>query len=200
MTAARLRDIVVGAVGLCLLAPLLILLIIVIAVIDGRPVFFTQIRSGQDARRFRVFKFRTMTDARDANGILLADADRVTWIGRILRKVRLDELPQFWNVLIGDMSLVGPRPLPPERLAGLQDGGWLRGSVRPGLTGWAQVNGNTLLSDVDKIALDEWYILNRSFKLDCQIIRRTLSVISQGECVNSIAIRRAHARSPHRRR
>ncbi|RYE39200.1 MAG: sugar transferase [Hyphomicrobiales bacterium] len=141
-----------------------------------------------------------MSEELDPQGRLLPDACRVTWIGRVLRKLRLDELPQFWNVLIGDMSIVGPRPLLPDFQAGREDRRASRWRVRPGLTGWAQVNGNSRLSEDDKMALDEWYIANQSFWLDCQIMAKTLPAILQGEKVNIIEIRRAHACSPHRRR
>jgi lipopolysaccharide/colanic/teichoic acid biosynthesis glycosyltransferase len=140
-----------------------------------------------------------MNGARDGDGRLLPDSQRITPVGRALRATRLDELPQLWNVLIGDMSLIGPRPLLPETIADAGADGWSRGRIRPGLTGWAQVNGNTLLSDADKIALDNWYISHRSLGLDLRIVARTLLVSLRGERRDAAAIGRAHARSSHRR-
>ena len=198
MTVARLRDIAVAAFGLCFLAPLLGIVAASIMALDGRPLFFLQVRGGLHGRNFVLFKFRTMDAARDDAGALLPDEQRITRSGRFLRATRLDELPQLWNVLVGDMSLVGPRPLLAATVAEAARTGSPRNSVRPGLTGWAQVNGNTLLTDQDKIALDDWYVANRSAALDLLILGRTLAVVFFGERLNSIAIGKAHARSDHR--
>ena len=195
---SRTRDIVFAAAGLCFLLPLLLLIAAAILLIDGRPILFFQRRSGLASREFSVAKFRTMRDARAANGVLLPDEQRITRTGRWLRAFRADELPQLWNVLVGDMSIVGPRPLLPETIAKAGSAGRLRGANRPGLTGWAQVNGNTLLSAADKLALDNWYIANRSFALDLRIIVRTLIVVLHGERIDHQAIRRAHACGDHR--
>ncbi len=199
MIVRRGIDMLVGGLGLFLCGPLLILFGLILLMIDGRPVLFTQTRSGLGGRSFRVVKFRTMSDARDAGGVLLPDPERITAVGRLLRATRVDELPQLWNVLIGDMSLIGPRPLLPSTIADAKDAGRERGRVRPGVTGWAQVNGNTLLSDDDKIALDNWYIRNRSLRLDLRIVVRTLLVSLRGERRDMAAIGRAHAGAPHRR-
>lgn len=198
MSVARLRDIVAAAFGLCFLAPLLAIVAASIVALEGRPLFFLQVRGGLNGRDFVLFKFRTMNTARDDSGALLPDRQRITRSGRFMRATRLDELPQLWNVLIGDMSLVGPRPLLPATVAEAARTGSQRNSVRPGLTGWAQVNGNTLLSDQDKIALDGWYVANQSAALDLLILGRTLAVVFFGERLNSTAIGKAHARSDHR--
>ncbi len=199
MSGRRAVDILVAGIGLSLLAPPMAVIALFLLGVGGRPVFFWQVRSGLHARRFRLVKFRTMSAACDSQGRLLPDDQRITGSGRVLRATRLDELPQLWNVLIGDMSLIGPRPLLPETIANCGTAGWLRGRMRPGLTGWAQVNGNTLLSDADKIALDNWYIANRSLSLDLRIIGRTALVSLLGERRDMAAIGRAHARSSHRR-
>lgn len=193
-----MRDIVISVAGLCFLLPLMLLIAAMILLFDGRPVMFLQRRSGLGSREFFVAKFRTMSDARAANGALLADEQRITRTGRWLRAFRVDELPQLWNVLVGDMSIVGPRPLLPETIAEAGSAGRLRGAKRPGLTGWAQVNGNTQLCAADKFALDNWYIANWSFALDLRIIARTLLVVLRGERVDPQAIRRAHARGDNR--
>ncbi len=199
MIVRRGIDILVGGLGLFLCGPFLVLFGLVLLLVDGRPVLFTQTRSGLGGRTFRVVKFRTMNNARDADGVLLPDAERITAVGRFLRATRIDELPQLWNVLTGDMSLIGPRPLLPSTIADAGDAGRERGRVRPGVTGWAQVNGNTLLSDGDKIALDTWYIRNRSLGLDLRIVARTLLVSLRGERRDMAAIGRAHAGATHRR-
>ncbi len=199
MSGRRLIDILVAGAGLSMMALPMTAIAVLILSVDGRPILFRQVRSGWRARRFVVVKFRTMNGACDGDGRLLPDGQRMTLVGRALRATRLDELPQLWNVLVGDMSLIGPRPLLPETIADAGAAGWSRGRIRPGLTGWAQVNGNTLLSDGDKIALDNWYITHRSLGLDLQIVARTLLVSLLGERRDAAAIGRAHARSPHRR-
>jgi len=194
----RAIDMLVAGGGLCIMALPMAALALAIRVTDGRPVLFRQERSGRGGRRFRVAKFRTMRDLRDSEGRLLPDASRMTALGRTLRDYRLDELPQLWNILVGDMSLIGPRPLLPETIAAAGHAGELRGSVRPGLTGWAQVNGNTLLTDADKIALDNWYVAHRGVALDLAILGRTLLVSFRGERRDAAAIGRAYARGSRR--
>jgi len=166
---------------LILALPLLIVLALLVGLSMGRPVIFRQTRSGKDGKDFVLVKFRSMNDARDATGALLPDGDRTTLIGSLLRRSRLDELPGLWNVVRGEMNFVGPRPLLPITIAEKGEAGRRRGEVSPGLTGWAQVNGNTLLSLDEKIALDLWYIDNRSVWLNLQIILRTLLVMVGGE-------------------
>lgn len=147
----------------------------------GAPVFFGQIRAGRGGRPFRIVKFRSMTDARDAEGRLLPDALRLTRAGRAMRALRLDELPQLIAILRGDMALVGPRPLLPQTVEAFGARGRLRGSVRPGLTGWAQVSGNTALTDAEKLDLDLWYVAHRSLALDLRILAETVAVAALGE-------------------
>jgi lipopolysaccharide/colanic/teichoic acid biosynthesis glycosyltransferase len=140
----------------------------------GSPVLFAQVRPGLHGRPFTMIKFRTMSDARDARGELLPDADRLTRFGRLLRATSLDELPELWNVVAGDMSLVGPRPLLMEYLPHYSPDQARRHAVRPGITGWAQVNGRNAISWEEKFALDVWYVDNHSLLLDMRILWRTL--------------------------
>lgn len=163
------------------LSPLLLTLWFVCLIVEGRPVLFRQYRSGRAKEPFKLLKFRTMRDARDRRGELLSDAERVTALGRFLRRSRLDELPGFVNVLRGEMGFVGPRPLLPTTIEELGGAGSKRCSVKPGLTGWSQVNGNTLLTLKEKVALDLWYIDNRSMLLDLKILALTLFVMIGGE-------------------
>lgn len=178
--------------GIALL-PIMAFVAAAIFIAMGRPVFFTQMRGGQGGRDFRMIKFRTMTDKHDRNGQLLPDAERMTALGRFLRRSRLDELPELWNLLKGDMSLIGPRPLLPGWAPGGAEAAAKRATMRPGLTGWAQVNGNALLSDEDKLALDLWYVEHASMRVDLAIIIRTLAVVFMGERVNRLEIGRAYA-------
>lgn len=194
----RTLDIVASLTAGIILAPLVAAIGIAILAMDGRPVLFWQKRVGRDGRIFHLVKFRTMSNARDESGRLLDDEKRLTRLGRSLRRTRLDELPQLWNVLVGDMSLVGPRPLLPEWTSARGPAGQARATMRPGLTGWAQVNGNALLSDEDKLALDLWYIDHASLRTDLRILMRTVGVILHGERINQPEVRRAYA-GDHRR-
>lgn len=170
----RLFDLVASAIGLLLLAVPLALLAWQVRRKLGSPVLFTQVRPGLHGKPFRMVKFRTMTDARDASGALLPDAQRLTPFGRFLRASSLDELPELWNVLRGEMSLVGPRPLLMEYLPLYSPEQARRHEVRPGITGWAQVNGRNAISWVDKFALDVWYVDHRSLWLDVRILWLTV--------------------------
>lgn len=147
----------------------------------GAPVLFRQERSGLDGETFTLLKLRSMREANGMDGRPLPDEARVTAFGRFLRRSRLDELPGLWNVARGEMTFVGPRPLLPETIAALGPRGIARGLMRPGLTGWAQVNGNTLLSLDEKIALDLWYVDHASPLLDARIVARTFWVMLGGE-------------------
>jgi sugar transferase EpsL len=142
--------------------------------LSGHPILFSQLRPGLHGRPFRLYKFRTMRDTRDASGQLLPDAERLTPFGRFLRATSLDELPSLWNVLKGDMSLVGPRPLLMEYLECYTPEQARRHEVRPGITGWAQVNGRNALSWEEKFKLDVWYVDNQSFWLDMKILALTV--------------------------
>ena len=175
----RAIDAVLAAACLVLLAPVIILVALLVRLRLGAPVFFVQVRPGHLGRPFRMVKFRTMTAARSAIGDLLPDAARLTPFGRVLRSTSLDELPELWNVLRGDMSLVGPRPLLMEYLPLYSPEQARRHEVRPGITGWAQVNGRNVLTWEQKFAMDVWYVDHRSFRLDAKILWRT--------CINVIA-------------
>lgn len=176
MVAAGLKrsiDIIFSAAALLLLLPLLLLLILLIRLKLGSPILFTQIRAGLNGRPFRIVKFRTMTDARDGDGNLLPDHARLTPFGRALRASSLDELPEFWNVLKGNMSIVGPRPLLMQYLPLYSPEQARRHLVRPGITGWAQVNGRNTLSWSEKFVLDVWYIEHQNLWLDFKILLMT---------------------------
>ncbi len=162
-----------AAVALLALSPILVLTALAVAIVIGRPVLFRQERGGLGGSVFHVYKFRTMTDDRDERGELLADEYRMTRVGRFLRSASLDELPQLWNVVRGDMSLVGPRPLHSRYLARYDDFQKRRHEVRPGITGWAQVHGRNAISWDEKFALDVWYVDNRSFLVDLRVLWKT---------------------------
>ena len=170
----RLLDVVGSAVALLLFAPVLLLTALVVKFAIGSPVLFRQWRPGYQGQPFQLVKFRTMTQARDATGELLPDAQRLTRVGRFLRAASLDELPELWNVLRGDMSLVGPRPLLMEYLPLYTREQMRRHEVLPGITGWAQVNGRNALEWEEKFALDLWYVQHQSFLLDIRIVILTL--------------------------
>ena len=156
------------------LAPLFLTLMVLVRLRLGSPVFFSQVRPGMGGRPFRMFKFRTMTNQRDESGELLPDSVRLTRFGKFLRSSSLDELPELWNVLKGDMSLVGPRPLLMEYLPLYNERQNRRHEVRPGITGWAQVNGRNAISWEQKFELDVWYVENQSFWLDLKILFLTV--------------------------
>lgn len=172
--AKRLLDASAAALGLVLLAPVLLLVAGAAWVGGLRPVLFRQWRTGYCERPFRVLKFRTMTQYRDAAGQLLPDNQRLTKLGGWLRRTSLDELPQLWNVLRGDLSLVGPRPLIHEYLPLYSAAQRVRFWVRPGITGWAQVNGRNTISWEEKFAFDTWYVAHESLGLDLRILWRTV--------------------------
>jgi lipopolysaccharide/colanic/teichoic acid biosynthesis glycosyltransferase len=166
---------IIGAIcGLLVLGPVILLLAVLVRVKLGSPVLFRQARPGMAGSAFEMAKFRTMTDAKDASGELLPDADRLTGFGQFLRSSSLDELPELWNVLKGDMSLVGPRPLLMEYLPLYSERQARRHEVRPGITGWAQVNGRNALSWDEKFELDVWYVENRTLWLDIKILFLTV--------------------------
>jgi lipopolysaccharide/colanic/teichoic acid biosynthesis glycosyltransferase len=181
----RFVDVVLVLLAAPLWVPLLAMLAILVRVKLGSPVFFSQIRPGRDGKPFRLIKFRSMTNARDASGALLPDAERLPPFGRLLRSTSLDELPELLNVLKGDMSLVGPRPLLMEYLPLYSAEQARRHELRPGLTGWAQVNGRNALSWEDKFKLDVWYVDNHSLWLDLRILFRTVIKVVRREGVSS---------------
>lgn len=170
----RLTDIVLSAAGLVVLAPVMAAVAMAVAIALGRPVFFRQLRPGLHGRPFRLIKFRTMLDSVGPDGKPLDDAQRLTRFGRFLRSSSLDELPELWNVLKGEMSLVGPRPLLMHYLPLYSPEQARRHDVRPGLTGWSQVNGRNAIGWPEKLAFDTWYVENRSFALDIKILAMTV--------------------------
>lgn len=173
----RLFDVICAAAALILLSPVLVVVAWLIRRQMGSPVLFRQMRPGLKGTPFLMVKFRTMRDARDANGVELPDSERLTRLGQFLRASSLDELPELWNVLKGDMSLVGPRPLLMEYLPLYSPRESRRHDVRPGVTGWAQVNGRNSLSWQQKFEMDVWYVDNRSFWLDLRILWMTVKKV-----------------------
>ncbi len=171
----RVFDVCGALIGLVAVAPILLIASILIRIRLGRPVLFRQVRAGWHGTPFTLFKLRTMRDARDARGELLPDAERLTALGRFLRSTSLDELPELWNVVRGDMSLVGPRPLLMEYLPLYSDEQARRHDVRPGITGWAQVNGRNALTWEERFALDVYYVDHRSGTLDFQVMLWTIA-------------------------
>jgi sugar transferase EpsL len=181
----RLFDFVFSFLALLLLAPLLIFLAMLLRVFMGAPVLFSQVRPGMHEKYFIMWKFRTMTNERSFTGELLPDSARLTFVGRLLRSTSLDELPQLWNVLKGDMSLVGPRPLLTEYLSLYSPVQARRHEMRPGITGWAQVNGRNALTWEERFRLDVWYVDNQSFWLDLKILFLTLRKILVPDGINA---------------
>lgn len=179
MNVKRLFDVVAAAAGIIFLLPLLLLLGLAVRVFLGSPVLFCQQRPGRHAAPFRMVKFRTMTDERDAEGKLLPDSLRLTAFGRFLRSTSLDELPELYNVVRGEMSLVGPRPLLPRYTPYFTEAEKRRFSVRPGVTGWAQVNGRNHASWDRRLADDIWYVDNQSMRLDLRILAMTVIKVVQ---------------------
>ena len=181
----RAVDIFASAFGLLLLSPLIAVLAWQINRKMGSPVLFRQIRPGLNGKPFEMIKFRTMRDALDAQGNPLPDAERMTAFGQFLRASSLDELPELWNVLKGDMSLVGPRPLLMEYLTLYSPEQARRHAVRPGVTGWAQINGRNALSWEDKFRLDVWYVDNQSLWLDIRIMLLTIKRVLLKDGINA---------------
>lgn len=173
----RIFDLLAALLGLVLLAPVIAVVAWQIRKKLGAPVLFRQVRPGRDGKPFEMIKFRTMRDAHDAMGNPLPDSERMTPFGSFLRSSSLDELPELWNVVKGDMSLVGPRPLLMEYLPLYSREQYRRHEVRPGVTGWAQVNGRNALSWEEKFALDVWYVDNQSLWLDIKVILLTIKKV-----------------------
>ena len=177
-------DFVLALVGFLFLSPVFVLVTIgLFFANDGKPFFF-QLRPGKDGKIFKIVKFKTMTDKKDENGNLLPDADRLTKIGSFVRKTSLDEIPQLLNVIKGDMALVGPRPLLPKYLELYNDFQRRRNEVKPGITGWAQVNGRNSISWEKKFEYDVWYVDNVSFLLDIKILIMTVLKVVKSEGIN----------------
>lgn len=180
----RLIDILGSGAGLVLLSPFLLVVAFLVHVKLGSPVFFRQQRPGLNGKPFMLVKFRTMTDERDEKGNLLPDEVRLTRFGQFLRSTSIDELPELWNVLVGDMSLVGPRPLLMQYLDRYTPEQARRHEVKPGITGWAQVNGRNALSWEEKFKLDVWYVDHWSFWLDTRILFATLLKVLRREGIS----------------
>lgn len=182
----RIIDFVFASVGLIILSPLFLILWIWLSIANkGAGAFFVQERPGKDERLFKVIKFKTMTDERDSDGNLLPDADRLTRIGKFVRSTSLDEIPQLLNVIKGDMSLIGPRPLLVQYLPLYDEKQRRRHEVRPGMTGWAQVNGRNAISWQEKFEHDVWYVDHLSLSLDIKILLKTIEKVFKREGINS---------------
>lgn len=180
----RLLDIILASLLFLLLSPIFTLLVLLLSIHFGGNPFFTQSRPGLNAKIFKILKFKTMKDLRDGNGQLLPDSERITELGRITRKFSLDEIPQLINVLLGDMSLVGPRPLLEEYLPLYSKEQSRRQEARPGVTGWAQINGRNAISWKEKFELDVYYVDHVSLVLDLKILFITFFNVIQGKGVS----------------
>jgi lipopolysaccharide/colanic/teichoic acid biosynthesis glycosyltransferase len=198
VTVQRAFDVVLAVAGAVVAAPLLAATALAVWCSLGRPILFRQVRAGRHGRPFEILKLRTMSDARDASGSLLPDEMRMTLTGRFLRRGRLDELPQIFNVLRADISVVGPRALPCGFMDSYPAARDRRQAVRPGLTGWAQVNGNTRLNEIEKLSLDVWYVDHRSMALDVLILFQTALVIARGERIKERNLKKARAHALRR--
>lgn len=179
-----LLDCVVSLLGIVVLSPIFLVILICLFISNNGKVFFVQNRPGKNEKIFKIIKFRTMNNKKDAHGNLLPDAERLTYLGKIVRKTSLDEIPQLINVLKGDMSLIGPRPLLPEYLPLYNERQKKRHTVKPGITGWAQINGRNAVEWNKKFEFDVWYIENLSFILDLQILFLTLKKVVKLEGIN----------------
>ena len=180
-----LLDFFLSFIAFCLLLPVFLPITLLLWVVNRGSPYFLQRRPGKDARFFKVIKFKTMNDRKDGSGQLLPDAERLTPVGTFVRKTSLDEIPQLLNVIKGDMSLVGPRPLLPEYLALYSEEQQRRHEVKPGITGWAQVNGRNAISWQEKFKLDVWYVDNHSFTLDIKILWLTLQKVFKSEGISA---------------
>ena len=181
----RILDFSIALLGLLLLSPLLLFVTFGLAIANNGKPFFFQLRPGKNGKIFKIVKFKTMNDKKDHEGNVLPDAKRLTKIGSFVRKTSLDELPQLMNVLKGDMSLIGPRPLLPEYLPLYSEEQNRRHEVKPGITGWAQVNGRNAISWEDKFKYDVWYVDNASFLVDMRILFLTIKKVLGSEDISS---------------
>ena len=177
-------DFSLAIIGILLFSPLFVILTIILYFANGGQPFFFQLRPGKEGKLFRIIKFKTMNDKRDAGGNLFSDAERLTKIGKFIRKTSLDEIPQLLNVIKGEMSLVGPRPLLPSYLDLYNDFQKRRNEVKPGITGWAQINGRNHISWEKKFKYDVWYVDNVSFWLDFKILIITILKVIKSEGIN----------------
>lgn len=181
----RSLDVVFSSILTLILSPFFIIVVVIVLVTMGRPVLFSQVRPGLHGKPFRIYKFRTMKNGFDADGKLLDDSARLTTAGKFLRKWSLDEIPQLFNIIRGDISFVGPRPLLMDYLPRYTAEQARRHDVKPGITGWAQVNGRNAISWEDKFELDVWYVENRSFILDLKILWSTVLRVLKREGITA---------------
>jgi lipopolysaccharide/colanic/teichoic acid biosynthesis glycosyltransferase len=188
----RIFDIFLALFSFIFMSPILVIVGFLIFIFMGRPIIFKQERPGLNGKLFTIFKFRTMNNSSDENGVLAQDSERITYLGKVLRSWSIDELPEICNILTGKMSFVGPRPLLVEYLDIYSAQQSRRHEVKPGLTGWAQVNGRNNISWEDKFNLDIWYVDNVSFMLDLKILLKTITYIIKKEGVTS----KNHVTSP----
>jgi len=182
----RLFDIIVSFAALILLSPIIIACSIILFFLNCRPVLFTQPRPGFKQKIFQICKFRSMNDNKDNDGNLLPDIERLTYFGQMIRNTSIDELPSLWSVFVGDMSLVGPRPLLVEYLPLYSDEQARRHNIKPGITGWAQINGRNAISWQQKFEYDVWYVDNQSFGLDIKILLLTVKKVFARSDINAI--------------
>lgn len=181
----RILDIILSFIGIVILSPILIIVFIVLFILNNGSPFFFQKRPGKKGEIFKIIKFKTMNDKKDENGNLLPDGLRITKFGKIVRKYSIDEIPQLLNVFYGNMSLIGPRPLLISYLPLYNEIQMKRHDVKPGITGWAQVNGRNAISWEQKFKLDVWYVENISFKLDTKIFFMTILKVFKSENISS---------------
>tara|TARA_R100000789_G_scaffold3974_1_gene7717 strand:+ start:236 stop:841 length:606 start_codon:yes stop_codon:yes gene_type:complete len=181
----KILDFFIAFTALLVLSPLLIPITVLLALANNGKPFFFQKRPGKNGRIFNIIKFKTMTDEKDENGNLLPDEKRLTAVGKFVRKTSIDEIPQLINVLKGNMSLIGPRPLLPQYLSLYSERQRKRHDVKPGITGWAQVNGRNAISWTKKFEYDVWYVENLSFGLDVRIIFKTIKKVLVSEGINT---------------
>lgn len=189
----RALDVGLSSLAIAILMPVILALAAIVWLKIGRPVLFRQQRPGKYAKPFSILKFRTMSDLYDGSGVLLPDDQRLSKFGAFFRSTSLDELPALWNVLVGDMSLVGPRPLLLQYLPLYNERQALRHNVRPGVTGWAQVNGRNCISWEEKFELDVWYVENQSMMLDLKIVALTLLKVFRRQDINAAGEATMHA-------
>ena len=178
-------DYLCAFIALVVTLPMIVALGVILLFINRGSPFFSQVRSGKGDELFRIYKFKSMTDRKDSEGHLLSDAERLTTFGKLIRKTSLDELPQLWNILKGDMSFIGPRPLPAMYLPLYSRAHAVRNQVKPGISGWAQVNGRNAISWNTKFDLDVWYVEHLSFLVDVRILLKTVVIVFTSEGVNT---------------
>lgn len=181
----RLSDLMISSIAMIILTPIFLSVALILTFANEGSPFFFQTRPGKNEKIFRIIKFKTMNDKKDINGKLLPDSERLTHIGRFIRKTSIDEIPQLLNVIKGDMSLIGPRPLLTDYLDLYDEKQKRRHEVRPGITGWAQVNGRNAISWQEKFDLDVWYVDNLSFATDMRILMQTFSKVIKSEGISS---------------